>query len=219
MKRCLWATVVGYIVLSSGLVWAKSMYITDRIEVAVRSSLGIEQKFIGTIKTGDKVDVLEGDQKWSKVRLSNGTVGWVASQFLVDTLRPIAPAVDPKAQEELKSLKDKVQSLVKQQEVQQRESDKLQKQVEDDKKVIQALQQEKMTRIAPELSQLKARNDQLEKQVTEFKQKAAHWRQQQDNQVLNEQIMWFLAGSGVLFVGLLLGWLVSRGKKKTSRYY
>ncbi len=106
MKNCLRATVVGLFVLSVGPLWAKSMVITDRIEVGVRSGIGIEQKFIGTIKTGDRVEVLEADQNWSKIKLTNGTVGWVASRFLVDQVKTAAAAVDPKALEELKAAKE-----------------------------------------------------------------------------------------------------------------
>jgi len=73
--------------------------------------------------------------------------------------------------------------------------------------------------VAQELNQMKAHNDQLEKQINELKQQAAANQQRGKNQRLNEQIWWFLSGSGVLFIGLILGWLASRGKKKTSKYY
>jgi SH3 domain protein len=219
MKKCLWATVVGFFLLSALPVWAKSMYITDRIEVGVRSGIGIEQKFIGTIKTGDRVEVLEGDQNWSKVKLANGTVGWVASRFLVDQVKLTATVADPKVLDELKGLKEQNLVLAKQLEGYKQDREKLLKENEESKKAQQALQQEKQGRVAPEINQLKTQNAQLEKQVQELKQQAAASRQQEKNQVLTEQIGWFLAGSGVLFVGLILGWLASRGKKKGPKYY
>jgi SH3 domain protein len=218
MKNCLWATVVGFFLLSAGPAWAKSMYVTDRIEVGVRSGIGIEQKFIGTIKTGDRVEVLEADQNWSKVKLSNGTVGWVASRFLVEQVRTAA-AADPKTLEEVKTVKEQNLALTKQLEGYKQERERLLKENEEAKKAQQVLQQEKHGRIAPELDQLKAQNAQLQKQIQEGKQQAEALRKQEKNQVLTEQIGWFLAGSGVLFVGLILGWLASRGKKKTSKYY
>lgn len=219
MKNCLRATVVGLFVLSVGPVWAKSMVITDRIEVGVRSGIGIEQKFIGTIKTGDRVEVLESDQNWSKIKMANGTVGWVASRFLVDQLKTAAAAVDPKALEELKAAKEQNLALAKQLEGYKQEREKLLKENEEGQKALQVLQQEKQGRVAPEINQLKSQNVQLEKQIQELKQQAATSRQQEKNRILTEQIGWFLAGSGVLFIGLILGWLASRGKKKTSKYY
>lgn len=73
--------------------WAKSMYITDRIEVGVRSEAGIEKGIVGMVKTGDRVVILEGDNTWSKIRMADGTVGWIASRFLVDQINQ-APFTD-----------------------------------------------------------------------------------------------------------------------------
>jgi SH3 domain protein len=217
MKR-LWPAVLGLMLISSSPLWAKTMFITDRIEVGVRSGIGIEQKFVASVKTGDRVEVLEGDQNWTKVKLPSGAVGWVATRFLVDQVRT-ATAMDPKTLEELKGVKDQNLSLSKQLESTKQEREKLLKENEEGKKVLQDLQQEKQGRVAPELNQLKARNDQLEKQINELKQQAAANQQRGKDQHLHEQIWWFLSGSGVLFIGLILGWLATRGKKKTSRYY
>jgi SH3 domain protein len=194
------------------------MFITDRIEVGLRSGIGIEQKFIASVKTGDRVEVLEGDQNWTKVKLPTGAVGWVATRFLVDQVRT-ATAMDPKTLEELKGVKDQNLALSKQLESTKQEREKLLKENEEGKKALQDLQQEKQSRVTPELNQLKARNDQLAKQINELKQQATSNQQREKNQRLNEQIWWFLSGSGVLFIGLILGWLASRGKKKTSKYY
>jgi SH3 domain protein len=218
MMRCLWSAVIGLMLLSASPLWSKTMSITDRIEVGVRSGIGIEQKFVASVKTGDRVEVLESDQNWTKVKLPNGTVGWVATRFLVDQVRT-ATAMDPKTQEELKGVKDKNLALSKRLESANQEREKLLKENEEGKKALQELRQEKQSRVAPELNQLKARNDQLEKQIIELKQQDASNQKGGGNQLLNEQIWWFLSGSGVLFIGLILGWLASRGRKKTSRYY
>ncbi len=217
MKR-LWSAVLGLMILSASPLWAKTMFITDRIEVGVRSGIGIEQKFVATAKTGDRVEVLEGDQNWTKVKLTNGVVGWVATRFLVDQVRTTA-APDPKMQEEFKGVRDQNLALSKILEGYKQEREKLLKENAEGKKALQDLQQEKQSRVSPELNQLKAHNDQLEKQINELKQQATANQQRGKNQRLNEQIWWFLSGSGVLFIGLILGWLASRGKKKTAKYY
>ena len=217
MKR-LWSAVLGLLLLSSSPLWAKTMFITDRIEVGVRSGIGIEQKFVATVKTGDRVEVLEGDQNWTKVRLPNGVVGWVSTRFLVDQVK-VSQAADPKSLEELKSLKEINQNLVRQQENHKQEQEKLLKEIEEGKKAVTILQQERHQRLAPEQEQLKAQNEQLEKQAAEYKRQIAHWQQKEKYGNYSDQILWFLAGSGVLFLGLLLGWLANRGRKKTSRYY
>jgi len=203
MKR-LWPAVLGLMLISSSPLWAKTMFITDRIEVGVRSGIGIEQKFVASVKTGDRVEVLEGDQNWTKVKLPNGAVGWVATRFLVEQVKS-SQAADPKSMEELKSLKEINQNLIKE--------------IEEGKKAINVLQQERHQRLAPEQEQLKAKNEQLEKLAADYKKQIAHWQQKEKSGYTSDQILWFLAGSGVLFLGLLLGWLANRGRKKTSRYY
>ena len=218
MMRRLWSAVLGLLLLFASPLWAKSMFITDRIEVGVRSGIGIEQKFVASVKTGDRVEVLEGDQNWTKVKLPSGAVGWVATRFLVDQVRS-TQASDPKLLEELKGLRETNQNLIRGEERQKQEREKLLKEIEDGKKTITLLQQEKQNRTSPELTQLKAKNQQLEKLVTDYKQQIVDWQQKEKARFSSNQIIWFLAGSGVLFLGLLLGWLASRGRKKTSRYY
>jgi len=203
MKR-LWPAVLGWMLISASPLWAKTMFITDRIEVGVRSGIGIEQKFVASVKTGDRVEVLEGDQNWTKVKLPNGAVGWVATRFLVEQVKS-SQAADPKSMEELKRLKEINQNLIKE--------------IEEGKKAINVLQQERHQRLAPEQEQLKAKNEQLEKLAADYKKQIAHWQQKEKSGYTSDQILWFLAGSGVLFLGLLLGWLANRGRKKTSRYY
>jgi SH3 domain protein len=218
MMRRLWPAVLGLMLISSSPLWAKSMFITDRIEVGVRSGIGIEQKFVASVKTGDRVEVLEGDQSWTKVKLPNGAVGWVATRFLVDQVKS-NPAADSKSLEDLKGLKEANQNLTRREELLKQEQEKLFKEIEEGKKAITLLQQEKQNRVAPELAQLKARNEQLEKLAADYKQQVAQGQQKEKSRFYSDQIVWFLAGSGVLFLGLLLGWLANRGRKKTSRYY
>lgn len=218
MMRRLWPAVLGVMLISASPLWAKSMFITDRIEVGVRSGIGIEQKFVASVKTGDRVEVLEGDQSWTKVKLPNGAVGWVSTRFLVDQIRS-TPATDSKVSEELKGLKETNQNLIRREEMHKQEQEKLLKEIEEGKKAVTLLQQEKQNRAAPELAQLKGRNEQLEKLVADYKQQISQGQQKEKVRFYSDQIIWFLAGSGVLFLGLLLGWLASRGRKKTSRYY
>jgi SH3 domain protein len=218
MTRRLWPAVLGVILISASPLWGKSMFITDRIEVGVRSGIGLEQRFVASVKTGDRVEVLEGDQSWTKVKLPNGAVGWVATRFLVGEVRSNL-AADSKFMEELKGLKETNQNLMRREEMHKQEQDKLLREIEGGKKVITVLQQEKQNRAAPELALLKARNEQLEKLAADYKQQIVQGQQKEKFRFNSDQVIWFLAGSGVLFLGVLLGWLANRGRKKTSRYY
>jgi SH3 domain protein len=199
-------------------LWAKTMYITDRIELNLRSGTGLEFRPLAMVKTGDRVEVLEGDKNWSKVRLTNGTIGWINTCFLVDQVKA-AGLPDSKTQEELRSLKDANQTLIREKGFLIQEKNRLLKEVEEVKDQRSILNPEKQPRNSPELNELKAKNEQLDKEITLYKKQIAQFNQNEKRGINEDRIQWFLIGSVVLAVGLLLGWLLSRGRKKPPRYY
>jgi SH3 domain protein len=199
-----------------GLLWAKTMFVTDRIEVGLRSGIGLEHRILTTLKSGDRVEVLEGDKNWSKVKLPDGTSGWIASRFLVDRVRPAAEAQSP---EELRAAKEINQRLIREKEVLVQEKNGLLKELEEVKKMVQAVRQEKTKQLAPELADLTAKNEQLNREIDSYKRQMAALGQRSKGQPLSDQVKWFLAGAAVLIIGLFLGWLLTRGRRKPHRFY
>lgn len=210
--------ILGALFFCPSSLWAKTMFITDRIEISLRSGTGLEYRALTLLKTGDRVEVLEGDKNWSKVKLPDGTTGWINSRFLVDQVK-MGPSVDPKIQEELRGVKETNQGLTRGKEILIQEKTSLLKEIDEAKNHIRSLQQEKNKRISPELDALKEKNEQLSKEAALYKNQIDHFSQKEKRQRIEEQIKWFLIGSGVLVVGLLLGWLLSRGRRTSHRYY
>jgi SH3 domain protein len=207
--------LLGSLSLCPTPLWAKSMYITDRIEVGLRSGTGIEQRIITMVKTGDQVEVLEGDKNWSKVRLPNKTTGWIATRFLVDQGKP-AKLADPNLQEELRGLKEKNQNLFREKELLNGEKEKL---LDELKRLNQTLQQNKTVQPSSELTELKTKYEKLGKEIALYKKQIADLSQKGQDQPKEDKVKWFFAGSAVLCFGLALGWLFSRGRRKPKRYY
>jgi SH3 domain protein len=145
-------------------------------------------------------------------------VGWIATRFLVDSLKQNS-TLDPKVQEELRQLKESNQNLLRQQSIWAQEKEKFVREAEEGKKVLQQLQEEANKRVSPELANLKTRNAKLEGDLALYQKQVDAFTQQEKERLNSQRIVWFLAGSGVLFVGLILGWLSSRGRRKSSRYY
>jgi SH3-like domain-containing protein len=52
-------------------------------QVTLRDQLAQVYNKVGTAKNGDRVEVLDRDRRFAKVRLSNGAVGWVEQRYLV----------------------------------------------------------------------------------------------------------------------------------------
>ena len=210
--------LIGALFLCPSHLWAKTMFITDRIELSLRSGIGLEYRALTMVKTGDRVEVLEGDKNWSKVKLPNGTIGWINSCFLVDQVK-VVPPLDPKLQQDLRGIKETSQNLIREKEILIQEKNRLLKEVEEAKNLTQTLYQEKNKRISPELNALKEKNEQLEKEVTRYKKQVSDFSQKEKGERIEEQIKWFFIGSGVLVAGLLLGWFLSRSRRKPHRYY
>ncbi|OGP52224.1 MAG: hypothetical protein A2Y79_13120 [Deltaproteobacteria bacterium RBG_13_43_22] len=210
--------ILGALFICPSSLWAKTMFITDRIEISLRSGIGLEYRALTMLKTGDRVEVLEGDKNWSKVKLVDGTTGWINTRFLVDQVKT-NPTVDPRLQEELRGLKETSQNLGREKEILLQEKNRLTKENEDAKNLIQRLHQEKNKRISPELDALKEKNEQLEKEVIHYKKQVSDFSQKEKGGRIEEQIKWFLVGAFVLIVGLLLGWSLSRSRRNIHRYY
>jgi SH3 domain protein len=208
--------ILGTLFLCPSHLWAKTMYITDRIELSLRSGIGLEYRTLTMVKTGDRVEVLEGDKNWSKVKLANGTIGWINTFFLVDQVKA-SSSPDPKIQEDLRSLKEANQNLIREKETLLQGKNNLLKEVEEAKN--QTLSQGKKNQIYPELTALKLKNEQLDKEVALYKKQIEQFSQKEKGGGNEEKVKWFLIGSVVLTIGLLLGWVLSRNRRKPHRYY
>lgn len=210
--------ILGALFLCPSLLWAKTMYITDRIELSLRSGTGLEYRSLTMVKTGDRVEVLEGDKNWSKVKLANGTMGWINTCFLVDQVKTALP-LDPKIQEDLRAIKEANQNLSREKEILIQEKNRLLKEVEEANNQTQTLSQEKNPRISSEVAALKTKNEQLDKEVALYKKQIGQFSQMEKKGGTEDQIKWFLIGSLVLILGLLLGWFLTRIRRKSRRYY
>lgn len=57
----------------------------------VRARASTDSEVISQVKKGTSLSVLSEDDSWTKVRLANGEVGWVASRFVSSASQSAAP--------------------------------------------------------------------------------------------------------------------------------
>lgn len=210
--------LMGFLFLCPADLLAKTMYITDRIEIGLRSGTGLEYRILGRVRTGDRVEVLQSERNWSKVRLTDGTVGWINTSFLVDQIRPSA-GEDSKGQEELKEAKETILALSREKETLLQEKARLIQEAEEAKALARTLQQDKTRKTAPELADLQNKYQDLEKEASSLRQKLAQRPEGEKGLRNREQLVWFSAGALVLLVGLVFGLILGRSRRKTRRYY
>jgi SH3 domain protein len=85
---------------------AATRYVTDDLEVTMRSGQSTRNSIVRMLKSGTTLEVLqeEPESGYSLVRLASGTEGWVLTRFLVD--QPVAKDVLPDLQRRYKALRE-----------------------------------------------------------------------------------------------------------------
>ena len=53
-------------------------------QAALRDQVATIFNRVGTVKNGERVEVLERDKRFSRVRTAAGTEGWIEQRYLVD---------------------------------------------------------------------------------------------------------------------------------------
>jgi SH3 domain protein len=220
MRLKLWSAAMGVVFLLAGLpsLHAETQFVTDNVKLTVRTGPSVENKIIAVIETGTTVDVITPGENWSLVRIPDGKEGYVLSRYLV---------ADPPSVIQLERLQSRHQELSAEADALREENRMLKTETEQLRSELTTLQQdlnrtdsefealkresagflelkEKYDRAASELSQKTGRVEKLEKELGQLE--------------ISQYIRWFLAGSGVLLVGFILGFSVKRQRRRSSLY-
>lgn len=215
-------TVVLIITLfNAPTVFAKTRYVTDSFEIMMRTGPGVKNKIVKALKSGTKIEVLKEDagNGHSQVQTQKGEIGYVLTRFL---------SADESARNRvvyleglLKALKSKPQDvqalMVKSQEENQiliKENTSLTTQLKAAEGELARIKEisSDAVEIASENTRLKAEEQQLHLQLDDFRIQ---------NQTLkdNANHVRNLTMSGILLLGLFLGWVLSRsGKQRRSSW-
>jgi SH3 domain protein len=194
------------------LGFAATAYVQDEITVMVRSGDTLQHQIIKTIKSGAAVDVLENREPsgYSRVRLQDGTEGWVITRYLSPT--PAARDLLKQAQQQLTQLKQENTQLKQQLssvegDRRNLDSDSNQLKIDNQKlnQDLAALRNLSGNAIALEESNQKMKSGMI---ALETKMQTL----EQENSLLQDRRTrnWFIIGFGVAFFGLLVGLLIPR---------
>jgi SH3 domain protein len=198
---------------------AATVYISDALTVPLRRGPSNGHKILhAALPAGTALEVLGEDKQagFTHVRTQSGTEGWVPTQYL--TNQPIArdqlAAATKRVQTleaEVKKLRENLQEIRGDRTQAERTNSQLSKQTEQLQAELAEIRRVSATSIAhfEENKQLKALTQDLQTQNLELTQRV---RQLERNMTLR----WFLAGGGLVLVGLLLGaWIKSRPKRSS----
>ena len=205
--------------LVTGIARAETNYISDQLEVTLRSGKSTSHSILRMLRSGTPVEVLEQDKEsgYSLVR-AQGKEGWVLTRYLMKG--PVPRDQLAEAQKKLAELdlqNRKLMTTMQNLKDEKGEIEKANSSMDADyRKVSQELSEIKRTAssalaIDSENKDLKSRLVALERSLQTL---------QQENESLKDRTArdWFMLGAGVLLIGILVGLVIPRirWRKKSS---
>ena len=197
-------------------VSAETWYVKPSAEIPIRSGQGTDYKILSVVPDGLKVEILEEDDPWVKVRTAGGTEGWMLKRYLSGALPLSKVVADLEAQKakleengektnrKLVEISAAHSQLEKEFNVCRTERDEIQK-------TYKALRNDTadVLKIKQNLADKTQENQAL-------KQKMATVEQQNKTLKRNTSLMWFLAGGALLLIGWIIGMMTGRSRKRKS---
>jgi len=193
-------------------VLAKTSYVSDELNVPMRSGASNGHRIIKFLKSGTALTVLSAsdDNKFIEVRIADGKTGWVASEDVMDipSGRDRLAAAKKKfanADKVITDLENKIKELKT--EIRQLKNEK--SKLENERtNLSNSLEDLKITAANP--LALSKKNKELRKDLEKAEANVAML--DKDNQALRSNVMqeWFIIGGAVSIGSLILGLIITR---------
>ena len=217
MKKIIFA-LCSMLICSASI--AKTAYVSDELEIMVRSGKSASHRIIATLKSGKRINVLEQDQAsgYSKINLGANKEGWVLSRLLRNT--PSAKSQLNKAEKTLAALKTKFSTSSEQLDLLGKQKSGLDSETSELKKANSELSRElsELQKVSSNAVEILGERNQLQQRVVSIEREFESLKRETDTLKNSEALDWFLAGSGVLLFGIFLGFILPKlsWRKKSS---
>lgn len=206
--------------LTSTSIMAESAYISDELDIMVRSGKSAGHRIIATLKSGKKIDIIERDAEsgYTRVKLSETREGWVLSRLLRKA--PSAKSRLVTAEASLASLKSKFSKASKQLAQLNKQNGSLDSETNSLKKSNTSLSREleQLRETSSSAVQIFEERNQLQQRVVTIERELESLKRENDTLLNSNSQDWFLVGAGVLLLGIILGFLLPKlsWRKKNS---
>ncbi|MCP3951543.1 MAG: TIGR04211 family SH3 domain-containing protein [Desulfobacterales bacterium] len=212
------AIVLVIILSGAGLAQAETRYVTDSLEITLRTGPQLDRKITAMLKSGQSMEIIEKGEEWSQVRLPSGREGWVLNRFIkakipthiqLETLRKKYDALMAGAAAPLKKLK-KVEE----------ENTRLRADLKNTKRDLGELQKsyKELRETTADARRIKKERDQLSKEVIDKSKETRRLKTDLAAAEKKNTLWGFIAGAGVLIFGFILGFAVRPRRKRSSLY-
>jgi len=211
--------ITALFLILSVSVQAETQYVSDQLVITVRTGQGAQFQIIKTLESGEHVKVLETtDTGYTRIETSDGTEGWVRSQYLKD--EPVAKEMLEKANARLERTKNALAKIKVSYEALKKEHDVLLKEqasLSTNKKELDS-ELARLSEVAKKPILLDKQNRSLQQKNVTLEKDLQRLSQENHSLKDRSQREWFIAGALVLFGGLVLGLIIPklRSRKRSS---
>ncbi len=192
-------------------VWAQStMYVTDHLQVTVRSGPSVENKVIHVVNSGERVEALSPEEdNWIKVRTEDGKEGWMIARYLQEEMPALLKIkkLDP----ENKTLLTRLEELTQNNQELKKGLGQAQGRVAELESAYAKLEND-----ASDVLALRNTHKKLQEDFASQKDSLSTLSTEVESLRLSSNLKWFLAGAGVLVAGWLIGLAMGRRKRRSS---
>ena len=216
LKRFRLLGLVLLFCLFSASVYGETMYVSDILKLTLRTGPSIENKIISVIESGQMMEVIKFGDEWSQVQLPNGKEGWVLSRYL--TANETHNIKLERLEAKHKNLMIQAAELLEENNRLKTENTRFSTEFKAGQKERAKTQSdyEALKAEAAEFLTLKANYNRAASQLAEQTAKAKQLEEELSSLQMNTYIKWFLAGSGVLIVGFLIGFSTKRQRRRPA---
>jgi SH3 domain protein len=194
----------------------KTVYVIDQITITLRAGQGTQHQILRTLPSGTPMEVLRVNEEsgYSQVRTKDGVEGWVLSQYLID---------EPTSKIKLTATEQKLTRLDAEFKDVKAKYDQLLKEKENWDKDLKAVSGER-DKLSAEAAKPREVSAEVVQQPTDSSAALPVGKEtemlRQENQALKDRAKkdWFIAGAGVMLIGIVLGLLISRLRLRRSSW-
>ncbi len=200
----------------SAVGFAETRYVTDLLKLPLRTGASTEYKILALIESGQRLEIVEPGDSWSRVRLTNGKEGYVLNRYLV--AQPTSAVRLEQLQSKYTALRQQATTLIEENSRFKEENKTFSSSLAGNEKALKKLDRDykELKADSAEFLNLKKKYKEVSTQLAEQTKRATALDKELSGLEMNQYIKWFLAGSGVLLVGFIIGFSAKRGRRRPS---
>jgi SH3 domain protein len=199
--KTLLATMTVLVVVAA-TVLAQPFYVNDVVKVTLRAGPGYDHKILAVLNSGDPVELVERGKDWSRVRVPDGPEGWMPTRLLTQNEPNRLKIERLEAQLAAGGTHPDIPAL-------EAENKRLEAALAEARLELAAARQAGGAEVQTATVEDGASAD-TKARIQELETRLAECQDQLADQTLAVGWRWFLAGAGVLLVGMLIGLKIQR---------